>query len=53
MAQCDSMRSQAEQALQTWVPEQPMITLIPYPKGSVLLTLRWTVTYCSCPWAVR
>ena len=50
---CDSMRSQAEQSLQTWIPEQPMLMSIPCPKGSVLLTLRWTVMYCSFPWAVR
>ena len=53
LAQYDCMKSQAEQAPQTWVPEQPMITSIPCPKGSVLLTLRWTVMYCSPPWAVR
>ena len=53
LAGWDCMRSQAEQATQTWVPEQPMITSIPCPNGSVLLTLRWIVMYYSSPWAVR
>ena len=36
-AQWAYIKSCAAQAPQTWVPEQPMITMIPCPKGSVLL----------------
>ena len=51
--QCDCIRSHTMHALQTWVPAQPMITSTPCVKGSVLLILRWMVTYCSFEWAER
>ena len=49
----DCRMSHMVQALQTWVPEQLMITSMPCPKGSVLLILRWMVMYHSSDWAVR
>ena len=51
--QWDCIRSHAVHALQTRVPEQPMIMSMPCPKGSVLLVLRWMVMYPSSDLAVR
>ena len=51
--QCNCIGSHAVQAPQTWVLEQPMITLTSCLKGSVLLILRWTVMYCSSDWTER
>ena len=51
--QWDCIWSQAVHAPQTWVLEQTMITLMPHLKGSVLLVLRWILTYLSSDWVVR